>query len=242
MSDPILIYGATGGIGSALARRLFCSGKRVHLVARNEERLKALAQEVGADYTLGDVTDVALFPRVMEDAGTAVDGLVYAVGTIQIARIQRNEPDDFLRDFMVNALGAALAVKAAIPALKKSGTNPAVTLFSSVAAVQGFPSHSSIGMAKGAVSGLTLSLAAELAPRIRVNAIAPSLVKTPLSDALLANEKTGNALSALHPLKRLGEADDIASLAAFLLSSESSWITGQILSVDGGRSTLAGTG
>ena len=242
MADPVLIYGATGGIGSALARRLYSSGKKVHLVARDEDRLQALAQEIDAAYTVGDVTDVDLFQRVTEDAGTVIDGLVYAVGTIQIARIQRNEPDDFLRDFRVNALGAALAVKAAIPALKKSETRPAVTLFSSVAAVQGFPSHSSIGMAKGAVSGLTLSLAAELAPRIRVNAIAPSLVKTLLSDALLANEKTSAALSALHPLKRLGEADDIASLAAYLLSSEASWITGQILSVDGGRSTLAGTG
>lgn len=135
-------------------------------------------------------------------------------------------------------MGAALAIKAGLSALKKSDGISSVVLFSSVAALQGFTFHGSMGMAKGAVSGLTLSLAAELAPKIRINAIAPSLIRTPLSEKILANEKIAAAIADLHPLKKLGKSEDIASLAAYLLSEEADWITGQIISVDGGRSTL----
>ena len=124
--------------------------------------------------------------------------------------------------------------------LKKSAASPAIVLISSVAAEQGFPFHVSIGMAKGAVSALTRSLAAELAPKIRVNAIAPSLVKTPLSEPLLANEQTAETIAKSHPLPRLGEPEEVASMAAYLLSAEAGWITGQIIGVDGGRSALAG--
>jgi NAD(P)-dependent dehydrogenase (short-subunit alcohol dehydrogenase family) len=121
--------------------------------------------------------------------------------------------------------------------LKASGRG-SVVLFSSIAASQGFGMHASIGMAKAAVSGLTLSLAAELAPAVRVNAIAPSLTQTPLSKNLWQNEAMAQSIAALHPIPRLGSADDMAALAAFLLSPEAAWITGQILGVDGGRSSL----
>lgn len=239
MDGKFLIYGGSGGIGSAIARRLTRDGAGVHLVGRNQEGLAALADELQAGYTVGNVTDPELFTRVAEDAGEKIDGLVYAVGTINLRGFQRLEAADYLLDFQINALGAALAVNAAVKALKKS-SSPSVVLFSSVAATQGFSFHASMGMAKAAVSGLTLSLAAELAPQIRVNAIAPSLVKTPLTEKMLANEKTAEAIAAMHPLNRLGEADEIASLAQYLLSSDAGWITGQIMGVDGGRSTLAG--
>jgi NAD(P)-dependent dehydrogenase (short-subunit alcohol dehydrogenase family) len=131
-----------------------------------------------------------------------------------------------------------LAVQSLLPALKNNASPSSVVLFTSVAAEQGFASHASMSMAKGAVRGLTLALAAELAPKIRVNAISPSLTATPLAESLLSNEKMTEAISKLHAMERLGTAEDMAALAAFLLSDESGWITGQIIGVDGGRSTL----
>jgi NAD(P)-dependent dehydrogenase (short-subunit alcohol dehydrogenase family) len=217
---------------------LHAQGVQLHLVGRTESKLIALAQEVEASYTVGDVTDAALFSKVAQEAGEPLDGLVYAVGTITIRSLARLSEDDFLSDFRVNALGAALAVQAALPALKKSTGVAAVVLFSSVAASQGFANHASIGMAKGAVSALTLALAAELAPKVRVNAIAPSLTRTPLGENLLGSEQMAASIAALHALQRLGEAQDIAALAAFLLSPQADWISGQIIGVDGGRSTL----
>jgi NAD(P)-dependent dehydrogenase (short-subunit alcohol dehydrogenase family) len=183
------------------------------------------------------VTDDQLFKRVTQEAGVVLDGLVYAIGTINLRSFSRLNEQDFLNDFQVNALGAARAIQAALPALKKS-EKASVVLYSSIAAIQGFALHASIGMAKAAVSGLTISLAAELAPKIRVNAIAPSLTQTPLGDKVASSEQMQTAIAGMHPLPRLGTPMDIASLTAFLISAESSWITGQIFSVDGGRSTL----
>ena len=242
MTGRIVIFGATGGIGSATARLLHARDCKLHLVARDESRLAPFAHELGADATGGDVTDPELFGRVAESLDGPCGGNVYAVGTLKLGSLQRLEAEDFRNDFMINAEGAALAVKALLPKLKKSDGTPSVVLFSSVAVGQGFAFHASIGMAKGAVEGLTRSLAAELAPKIRVNAIAPSLTRTPLADGILANEKMAEAITKMHALRRLGTADDAANLAAFLLSDEAGWITGQVLGVDGGRSSLRTSG
>jgi NAD(P)-dependent dehydrogenase (short-subunit alcohol dehydrogenase family) len=242
MAGKILIYGGSGGIGSATAHALHKRGYALHLVGRSVERLTSVAKETGATFTRGDVTDNSLFKRATEEAGGSLEGLVYAVGSINLKSLQRLTEADFLADYRLNALGAALAVQAALPALKKAPESASIVLFSSVAARQGFAFHASIGMAKGAIQGLMLSLAAELAPQIRVNAIAPSLTRTRLADGILANEQMASSIAGLHGLQRLGEPEDIASLAAFLVSSESLWITGQIIGVDGGRSSIRAKG
>jgi len=158
MKSSVLICGGSGGIGEAIARILHARGYALHLTGRNEERLAGLSAELGATFTPGDVGDTDFFARWEKDAGEALDGLVYAVGTINLRSLARLTADDFLRDFRANALGAALVVQAALPALKRSPGVASVVLFSSVAAGQGFPLHASIGMAKGAVSGLPPSV------------------------------------------------------------------------------------
>lgn len=234
----VLVYGAAGGIGSAIARALASRGIALHLAGRSEERLAPLAQELSASYTLGDVETPADHARIAAEAGTPLGGLVYAVGTITLKPLGRLTADEMLRDYRINALGAALAVQAALPALKANPLPSSVLLFSSVAVEQGFSSHASISMAKGAVEGLVRALATELAPKVRVNAIAPSLTRTPLAAALTGSEQMASAIAQMHAMGRLGEPDDIAALAALLISPEAGWITGQVIGVDGGRSRL----
>lgn len=238
MTSRILIYGGAGGIGASTARALARKGHALHLAGRDETRLASLAAELGASFSVGDVEDPSSFARVTTEAGGVLAGLVYAVGTINLRPLARLTAPDFERDFRVNAMGAALAVQAALPALKAHEGVSSIVLFSTVAVAQGFTAHASVAMAKGAVGGLTLALAAELAPKTRVNAIAPSLTRTPLAKALTGNEQMAGAIAQMHALGRLGEADDSGHLAAFLISDEAGWITGQIIGVDGGRSTL----
>jgi NAD(P)-dependent dehydrogenase (short-subunit alcohol dehydrogenase family) len=238
MSGKILIYGGNSGIGAATARKLAGRGYQVHLAGRDEARLAAVAAEVGGRFTVCDVMQDDAFARVMNDAGQSLAGLIYGVGSINLKPVARLTTADFEKDFRLNALGAALAVQAALPALKAHEGTASITLFSTVAVAQGFTAHASVAMAKGAVEGLTLALAAELAPKVRVNAIAPSLTKTPLAKALTGSEQMATAIAQMHPLPRLGEPEDVAGLAAFLASDEASWITGQIIGVDGGRSSL----
>lgn len=237
MAGKVVIYGGSGGIGAATARALAARGHALHLVGRDGDRLAALATELGAGTTRVDVTDPDSFARVAADAGGPLAGLVYAVGSINLKPLPRLTPADFKADFRLNAEGAALAVQAALPGLKAAEA-ASVVLFSTVAVAQGFASHASVAMAKGAVEGLTRALAAELAPKIRVNAVAPSLTRTPLAAPLTRTETAATAIAQMHALPRLGEPEDAGALAAFLISGEAGWITGQVIGVDGGRSTL----
>lgn len=238
MPHPVLILGATGGVGSALASRLTERGYPLFLAARRAGPLEALARDLGAGWATCDVGDPASIAECVRQAAPfgGLSGLAYCVGSIDLKPLEKASADDYRRAFDLNVVGAAMAVQAARSAL--TSAKGSVVLFSSIAASQGYTNHSVIAAAKGGVEALVRSLAAELAPHVRVNGIAPSLTRTPLAAALLGNEAMAQGLARLHPLPRLGEALDMAAAATFLLEPDSGWITGQILPVDGGRSSL----
>jgi NAD(P)-dependent dehydrogenase (short-subunit alcohol dehydrogenase family) len=162
--------------------------------------------------------------------------LAFAAGSIDLSQLRRLDRETIRRSFELNAASAAEALRLVDPHLRKSGG--AAVLFSTVAVAQGFVSHAAISMAKGAIEGLTRAVAAEWAPKARINAVAPSLLDTGIAQPLLSNDKMREGLAKMHALERLGEADDAASLAAFLLSDDAGWITGQVYAVDGGRSRV----
>ncbi len=245
MADPVLIIGATGGTGQALARRLAAAGCPLHLIARDPARLAPLAADLGAASGCADVTDSAALAAAVAAAGPRLAGLVFAVGSIVLRPLARARAEEMLAAYRLNVVAAAEAVAAALPALTAAAlaasAPSSVVLFSSIAARRGFPGHGVIGPAKAAVEGLALALAAELAPNIRVNCIAPSLSRTAMAAPLLATETVARALAAQHPIPRLGEPSDLAALAAFLLGAEAGWINGQIIGLDGGRAAVGRT-
>ena len=234
-----LIFGATGAIGSAIAQQLSSQRKQLHLAARNEAELVPLAQSCGASYSLFDALDSNSISDVVAEAAATdgIDGLVWAVGNILLKPLPALSAEELHHCFQLNLFGAVQAIQSAAPSLKANSGS--VLLFSSVAARYGFTAHAAIGAAKAAVEGLVVSLAAEFAPDIRVNAIAPSLSQSKMASPIISNPQMHKALAASHPMGRLGEAQDFAPLSAMLLdNTQSGWITGQILAVDGGRSSV----
>ena len=228
MPKTILLIGGNSGIGLATARLLQAQGNFLVAAARSPGPLAALGIPVQPFDAL-DPSPLELPP--------VLDGFVYFPGSISLKPFHRLTPDDFLNDFRINCLGAVAALQTALPALK-AAESASVVMFSTIAVAQGLSFHASIAAAKGAVEGLTLSLAAELAPKIRVNAIAPSLTDTPLAGNLLNSDVKKEAATKRHPLQQVGDPEDVAQLVAFLLSDASRFFTGQILRPDGGLSSV----
>lgn len=226
-----LIVGASSGIGKVLAEQLVHEGHQVfatyhtHPITSNNSLLS---------YHSLNVLEDAIQFNFLPDS---IDGVAFCPGAIQLKPFARILPADFMADYQLQVIGAIKVIQAALPALKNA-TQGSIVLFSTVAVQLGLNFHSIVSASKGAIEGLTKSLAAELAPKIRVNAIAPSLTNTPLAASLLNSDQKIEANAERHPLKRVGTPEDIASMAAFLLSPKTSWITGQILSVDGGMGSL----
>jgi len=228
MAGTILLIGGNSGVGLATARLLKSSGIPLMAAARTAGPLT----EMGIP-----VQDFDAFAPGPLELPPILDGLVYFPGSITLKPFHRLTAEDFLNDYRINCLGAAAAVQAALPALKAS-ESASVVLFSTVAVAQGMTFHASIAAAKGAVEGLTRALAAELSPKIRVNAIAPALTDTPLAANLLNSDAKREASAKRHPLQQIGDPEDIAKLVAFLLSPASIFMTGQILRPDGGLSSI----
>lgn len=227
----IVIIGCGQGIGFAAAKILSENHNVIGISRTESTEIKNLnIQFHPMDILSGNLNEI-IFPEV-------IDGLVYAPGSINLKPFNRLSIEDFENDFEVNVLGAVKAIQKLLPNLKKS-ESASVVLFSSVAAKLGMPFHASISASKSAVEGLTKSLAAELsAQKVRVNAIAPSLTDTNLASTLLSTPEKREASRKRHPLQRVGTADEIAKMVEFLLDENSSWITGQIIGIDGGMSNI----
>lgn len=235
MTKPYVIMGANGGIGEKLSQILSEQGESLFLTARDTASIQDLP---GQKHAL-DVLDAESVTEVVAkaDEGDGIKGLAYCVGSIDLKPFGRLDLEqDVLGCFRLNVLGAMAALQAAEKGLKKA--NGSVILFSSVAVQQGFSNHGAIASAKGAIEGLTRSLAAEWAPKVRVNCIAPSLTDTGIAKSLTSSEQMSKAIAQMHPIPKLGAPEDSAELAAFLLGEKSPWITGQVMHVDGGRSSL----
>ena len=233
-----LIFGATGSIGSKLSENMYESDKEVHLIGRDEEELKKLASKLNSEYSVIDILSDNLSETIKENFGDKnISGIAYCIGSIDLKPLRVSKKEDFKKCLDVNFFPVIEIIKSLQDNLKKN--NGSIVLFSTVAVKKGFTNHAIISSTKGAIEGLTVSLAAEFAPNIRVNCIAPSLTNSKMSQSILKNKMMADGIAKSHPMKRIGQAADIASMAKFLLSDESPWITGQIIGVDGSKSSLS---
>ena len=228
MKKNILIIGGSSGIGLEIVRQIN-EEHNVYVASRTNESLTQLKHKFLKIDISDQTIDSSLIPECL-------DGLVYCPGTINLRPFRGIKPETFIEDFNLNVMGAIKSIQAVLKNLNNS-EHASIVLFSTVAVQTGMPFHSSIAASKGAIEGLTRSLAAEFAPKISVNAIAPSIVDTPLSDKFLNNEAKMQRAVERHPLKKVGSPSDLASTAVFLLTN-SSWITGQVIGVDGGIGNL----
>ena len=238
--NPVyIILGATGGIGSELCRRLSEGGARLVIGARDEEKLKSLAEELGAHPISFNATKTSevdrLFTEAIEEYGH-VDGVANCVGSFMMKPAHLTTDDELDETLDMNLKTAFGTVKAAANHMKDGGS---VVLISSVAARVGLANHEAIAAAKGAVTGLGLAAAASYVSRgLRINIVAPGLTETPMTEKVTASDTARQASVDLHPLGRLGEPGDVASMISWLLDPAQSWVTGQTFGIDGGLSTL----
>jgi NAD(P)-dependent dehydrogenase (short-subunit alcohol dehydrogenase family) len=238
MSGKIVIIGATGYTGSALARSYVKDHSECHLIARNEDELNKLSAETNFKYSVcSDVTNLKSVEESLKDIeNDKISGLAYCVGSIVLKSFQATKQEDFINTFNLNVSGAVHFIRKLQKQLAEN--NGSIILFSTVAVDRGFNMHSVISTAKGAIQGLTTSLAAEFAPKIRVNCIAPSITQSKMAKPILDNARLAEQIPIKHAMKRVGQPEDLAETAKFLLSPNSSWITGQIIHVDGGKINL----
>lgn len=229
MKKNILIIGGSSGIGRALVD-LLAPEHNIFVASRSNESLANTGVTHISYDVMNDALDLSNLPEQL-------DGFVYCPGSINLRPFRGLKPQTFQEDFNLNVLGAVRSIQAVLPLLQKS-PQASLVFYSTVAVSTGMPFHASVAAAKGALEGLTRSLAAEYAPKFRVNCIAPSLTDTPLADKFLNNEAKLEKAQERHPLKQVGSAKNIAQMTAFLLGEESQWMTGQILHVDGGIGDL----
>lgn len=233
MSKVFVVIGGSRGIGLGIVKRLASAGNDVYVYSRTAGEVASMpnVRHVVCDVVNHELT-ADMFPQV-------IDGLAYCPGSFNAKSIRALNVDTLRSDFEINVVGAVKSVQAALSGLKKSESESAsLVMFSTVAVAQGMNAHASIAASKGAVEGLTKTLAAELSPKVRVNCIAPALTQTSLMEKMFTDPAKVEAMGAKYPLGRTGTVDDLAAAACFLLGDESRWITGQVLGVDGGMSTV----
>lgn len=226
----IFLVGGSSGIGLSLIKQI-SSKNNIYSASRNENNLN--------DYNVkhikyDSVNDLEIDTSILPDK---IDGFVYCPGSINLRPFNTLKIESFIEDYNINFLGAIKSLKIILPLMQKSD-NSSIVFFSTVAVSTGMPFHSSISSSKGAIEGLTRSLAAEFSPKIRVNSIAPSIVKTNLSEKFLNSDLKIEKASERHPLGRIGKVEEISKLAAYLLSDDSSWVTGQVINIDGGIGSI----
>ena len=228
MHKNILLIGGSYGIGAAIATKLK-ENNNVIIASRSSEDIPEGITHLIFDALKDDITTL--------DLPKKIDGLVYCPGSINLKPFKMMGPETFNEDMELNFHSLVRVIHGLLPNLKNS-EQASLIFFSTVAVKVGMPFHTSVSAAKGAIEGFAKALAAEYAPNFRVNVIAPSLTDSPLASKLLNNDTKKEKMAERHPLKKVGETDDIAAVAAFLLNEESKWITGQVFGVDGGLSTL----